>query len=191
MKVNHPFMSITGGLEGGVLEVLAGTTGTLSLTEIHRRFAAASKSGIRKSLMRLVAGGIVDAVPGGYRLNREHVAAGAIESLASLRGQLFERISAEVATWTSKVALVGVFGSVARGEGDEHSDIDVLVVADDLPEFVTGDLAAKVRRWTGNECHVLTLTRREMEDAKSANEPIVQSWKVDLVVLGGDRAIVD
>jgi len=190
MKTAHPLMSVTGGLEGAVLEVLAGTTAPLGLGDVHRLVALASKSGVRKALLRLVANGIVDIVPGGYVLNREHLAAPAIVELAGLRRTLFDRITTEIRSWKTRVLLAGVFGSAARGNGDAHSDIDLLVVAERLPDGAIGDLANRVQRWTGNECHVVVLTSKELDHAKKKREPIVDSWRQDLIVLLGDRSLL-
>jgi predicted nucleotidyltransferase len=191
MKLSHPMMSVTGGLEGAVLEVLAGTTSPLGLGDVHRLAAVASKSGVRKALLRLVDSGIVHVVPGGYVLNRDHVASGPIIDLARLRGVLFERITAHIRGWRSRVELAGVFGSLARREGNEDSDIDVLVVADSVPDGAVGGLAAHVEKWAGNECHIVVLTRKELERAKKKREPIVDSWRKELVVLLGDRSLID
>lgn len=183
-------MSITGGLEGVALEVLAGTTGVLSLGDVHRLAGTASKSGIRKALMRLVANGVVDFVPGGYTLNREHLACDAVLQLAGLRGKLFDRIRDELGSWESDIVLAGVFGSVARGEGDESSDIDLLIVGTGVSADSVGALSGRVFRWTGNECHVVVLTPAELKASKRANEQIVEFWRQDLVVLFGDATVL-
>jgi predicted nucleotidyltransferase len=183
-------MSVTGGLEGAVLEVLSGSLTPLSLGAIHRLAATASKSGLRKAILRLTMNGIVDQVPGGYLLNREHLALPAVMELASIRSTLLDRISNEVRSWNVPVELCGVFGSFARRDGDETSDIDLLVIAEDLPEDAIGRLSDRVQRWTGNACHVVVLTAQELEKVKTKREPILDSWRQDLVVLSGERSII-
>ncbi len=190
MKIDHPLLSVTGGLEGVVLQVLAGTTEVIALGDIHRLAGTASKSGVRKAIIRLVSNGIVDAVPGGYTLNREHLASSAIVQLAGLRGLLFERIREVVTNWPNEVHLVGIFGSLARGVGDEKSDIDVLVIGDDVAEGTVGHLAEQVQRWTGNVCHVVALTRKELDEVKRRKESILESWRQDLVVVHGDKSVL-
>lgn len=183
-------MSVTGGLEGAVLEVLSGSSTPLSLGAIHRLAATASKSGLRKAIIRLATSGIVEQVPGGYVLNREHLATSAVMELASLRSTLLNRIENEVRGWNVHVDLCGIFGSFARREGDEASDIDVLVIADELPEDAIGQLSSRVQRWTGNACHVVVLTSMELEKLKKKREPILDSWRQDLIVLSGERSII-
>lgn len=191
MRTAHPIMSVTGGLEGLVLEVLAGTTRPLTLTAVHRMASDASLSGVRKALLRLAAHGIVEIVPGGYVLNRDHLAANAIIELAGLRRALFDRIRSHVQGWSPSPLLVGVYGSVARHEGDEHSDIDVLVVADTLPDDEPAVLAGLVQRWTGNECQVVTLSGAELCGVIRRREPVVEHWRNELIVVAGDRGMIE
>ena len=74
--------------------------------------------------------GVVRAVPGRYVLDRDHIAAPAIELLASLHGELISRIRKTLERWPIAPQLVGLFGSAARRDGDADSDIDVLVSFD-------------------------------------------------------------
>ena len=52
MDTRQPLRSVTGGLEGAVLEVLAGTTEVLPLKDVHTLVGSASKSGVRKEIGR-------------------------------------------------------------------------------------------------------------------------------------------
>ncbi len=189
MNTKHPISSVIPSTEGLVLGALAGTTAPLTLSEVQRIVEDASLSGVRNALLRLASGGVVDRVPGGYSLNRDHVAAPAVEALAQMRHELFRRMSAEVDKWRPSAALVGVFGSTARQDGDEHSDIDVVVVrdSDDTAERV-GELAELVRRRTGNTCHVVAVSTSDLGRMKRRREPLLDNWRRDLVVVSGDRA---
>jgi len=62
----------------------------------------------------------------GYRVGLEHL----LEPYRSVVGKLLEGL---LATWGEKLVSFVVFGSVARGEAREDSDIDVLVIGADLP----------------------------------------------------------
>ena len=66
-----------------------------------------------------------------YGRTNDHLAAPAIECLATLHGQLLERIKGKVLEWAGEVDLLGMYGSAARRDGDESSDIDLLVILDD------------------------------------------------------------
>lgn len=188
MDVSTPIRSVVPSLDGPVLVVLASTTAPVGLADVHRLVGRASKSGVRQVLLRLVGEGIVHDVPGGYLLNREHLAAPAVDLLANLHGELVARIRTETERWGRPVELVGLFGSAARRDGDSSSDIDVLVVSDaaDLDDFVD-DLAGRIRTWTGNPAQILGLSRAGLRRLRRAKEPITVSWNRELVVICGDR----
>lgn len=69
-------------------------------------------------------------------------------------------------------ALVGIYGSAARRDGDEDSDIDLVVASDDADASdQAADLAANVQRWT----------------MRRSREAILAEWEHDLVVIIGSR----
>jgi predicted nucleotidyltransferase len=188
MDVAKPISSVIPSLDGAVLGALAGTSAPLNLSSVHRLARAGSLSGVRRVLVRLVQAGLVDSVPGGYVLNRDHVAAPAIESLARLWNDVFDRISREVGAWPATPGLVALYGSAARRDGDEASDIDVLVVADDEHTVErAADLAGKIERWTGNVTHVVTVGAKDLRRMRRTREPILSEWERDLVVIAGGR----
>lgn len=190
MDVALPIVSVIPSLDGPVLAALAGTTAPLRLTDVARRVDQGSRSGVRKVLLRLAAAGIVHEVPGGFVLNRDHVAAGAIEALATLHGELAQRLGSRLDEW-GDVLLAGIFGSAARRDGDEDSDIDVLVVAEGSGLDELGDdLADLIARWTGNRAQVIVLTLAQLQAMQRAEEPIVTSWNRELVVVRGDRGVL-
>jgi predicted nucleotidyltransferase len=126
-------------------------------------------------------------------LNRDHLAAGAIEALVGLRASLFERIAGAVGDWVPQPQLVGVFGSAARRDGDADSDIDIdIVVVTDSPEVEerAGELAQPVESWTGNACHVVTASTSDLRRMRRHKEPVLANWERDMVVIAGDRAVL-
>lgn len=58
----------------------------------HAAFGATGPADWIALKFQLVEHGVVEEVPGGFRLNRDHLAADAIVSLASLHGALVERL---------------------------------------------------------------------------------------------------
>jgi predicted nucleotidyltransferase len=176
-------------LDGHVYAALSSTNDPMTLGDVHRLTEGASKSGVRTVLLRMVASGLVDLVPGGYRLNREHLAAGPIEALASLNGELTKRIRADVDSWEPQPLLVGLYGSAARRDGNERSDIDLLIIGDvDSLGDSAMQLADLVERWTGNPAQVVLKSPTEIERLRRAEEPIVGSWAQDLVEISGTRS---
>ena len=150
-----------------------------------------SLAGVRQVLLRLVDTGLVDCVPGGYVLNREHLAAPAVVALANLHGELIARLRHAAQQWDGDCLLLGLFGSVARRDGDETSDIDVLLVSrsEDARDWADG-LAASVEHWTGNRGHVVVVTPDQLDGMRRAAEPITESWDTDLIVVVGERSIL-
>ena len=191
MDVSLPITTVVPSLDGPVLAALAATTTPMALTTVHERTGRGSKSGIRSVLARMVDEGLVLDVPGGYVLNRDHLAAPAIEALAGLHGELADRIRRAVDEWPVPPALVGLFGSAARRDGGSRSDIDVLVVSEDPDLADRADtLAGQVQRWTGNNAHVVGRTPAEVARLRRAKEPILAEWTRDLVVIVGNRAVL-
>lgn len=188
MDVSLPIRTVVPSLDGPVLAALATTATPMGLATVHRRAGRGSKSGVRSVLVRMVEEGVVLEVPGGYVLNRDHIAAPAVEMLASLHGELTSRIRAAVEEWPTRPTLVGMFGSAARRDGDASSDIDVLVVsaAPDLDDR-TDELAAQIRRWTGNRAQVIGRTPEEIARLARTKEPILSEWTRDLLVIAGER----
>lgn len=188
MDVSNPISSVIPSLDGAVLSALTGTTAPLNLSSVHRLSGRGSISGVRRVLVRLAASGIVLVVPGGYVLNRDHVAAHAIESLAQLWGEAFERIRREVARWSHSPLMVGIYGSAARRDGDEGSDIDLIVVSDASGSSEdAAELAGSIERWTGNRTHVVTVASKDLRKMRRAQEAILVEWERDLVVIVGGR----
>jgi predicted nucleotidyltransferase len=173
MDLRHPLSTVTPTLDGDVLLVLAGVDAELTGREVHRLAIRGSEHGVRKVLDRLAGEGVVHRRPAGsanlYRLNREHLAAPAIEALAGLRQELLRRTRAAVAEWAIAASGVVLFGSFARGEAGRERDIDVLVVRrpavdPDDPAWrtqLTG-LEAALTAWTGNDARVLELGEEEL-----------------------------
>jgi hypothetical protein len=158
VNVGLPMASVMPTVDGPVCAALAGTTAPQTATQ-DQRIARCSLEGVRLVLRRTVQAGEVLEVPGGYVLNSEHLAALAIRHLADRYGSslVFGRLT-QRAGRDGEVELVCMFGSAARRDGDEDSDSDVVVVGvPNLDEFTT-DLAAAIRRRTGNGAQVIGLS---------------------------------
>lgn len=132
MDLSDPTRAVTGQLDGTVLAVLANAGMPLTVGQVAERAPRGSELGIRKSLSRLIAQGIVRATLMGrnqvHELNRDHVAAGIAVELAGLRTELWRRFREELRNWPVRPLYAAVFGSAARGDGGEDSDIDLLMV---------------------------------------------------------------
>lgn len=183
--------TVVPSLDGPVLSALASSNAPASLTVVHRRAGRGSKSGVRSVLLRLVEEGLVESVPGGYRLNRDHVATPAVIQLTDLHGELLRRIRQCVDDSGVDVALVGLFGSAARRDGDSTSDIDVLIVSDDEGlDALVDVLTERIPSWTGNPAQVIGRTSATLRALREAREPIIASWTEELLVVAGNRDVL-
>jgi predicted nucleotidyltransferase len=196
MDYRRALLVVTPTLDGDVLATLA--RGELELTgrELARQVGHGSTEGIRRAADRLVGQGIVSrrAVGGAhlYRLNREHLAASFIEGLAGLRELLIARLRERIAGWEERPRFALLFGSVARGDADAASDIDLLIVR---PRDVDPDGAAwrsqllELERdatlWTGNDARVVEYGEDEL--VSGAPEPFLGDALADGVELFGSR----
>jgi len=176
MRLQNPFAAVsTTGLDSQVLTVLARTEQYLSVHQIHRLLPEeGSPQGIRKSVVRLVEqGGVLERVTGrsfAYALNRDHLLAEAILTIAKAKSELLSRMSQIISEWPIQPLTAKLFGSAARNEMRADSDIDLLIV---MPDAATDDvvdesvrrLAAQAALWTGNDVRPLVFRSSEVQPA--------------------------
>lgn len=148
---------------------------------------------------RLADQGVVDRQEAGrallFTLNREHLAAPAVDLLAHMRSELFDRLSHAVDSWEIAAVHVSLFGSFARGEGDTSSDIDLFVVR---PKKVEREdprwreqldlLARQVQRWTGNAARIAEVGKEEIPRLRKEEPPILAELRKDAITVAGSGA---
>ena len=195
MDLRHPLRSLVPSLDWAVLEVLAGTESGLGASQIARLSQGGSRSGQAPILDRLVRQGMVIAEPANqgflYRLNRSHLLAPAVLDAAGVRGRLLELLGAQARQLTPMPVHASVFGSFARGEAGDGSDIDLLVIAatdQDVAgwESAIDRIECNIRLWTGNGCSCLAFSIGRLRELIASGEPIVENWVADGVLLMGD-----
>ncbi len=196
MDFQRPLSVVAPTLDGDVLGVLAGAEEEFTGRRIHRVLGRGSEQGVRKAADRLVQQGIVSRRQAGqaklYSLNRSHLAAPYVESLGSLRAELIRRLRDTVAAWDTPPIAVLLFGSVARGEGDAGSDLDLLVLRDrdtdeeseSWQEQLAG-LENDATVWTGNEARVVDYGPPDLADPAALR--VVEEALADGIELYGSR----
>lgn len=178
-----------------MLRVLTGTELGLTGREVAAMTGRGSHKGVMDSLHRLTAQGLVKCVALNraylFTLNRDHIAAEAVELLMSLRGKLFGLIEKEIGGWEIAPLHASVFGSTARGDGGLDSDIDVLVV---YPPGVSEDerwrvqvdaLRDQIEVWTGNEANLVEKSEEQLAGLVRQQRPIVAELRSDAIVVAG------
>ncbi len=195
MEFSRPLATVTPTLDGDVLAVLAAHDVTFTTGQIHRILNRFSEEGIRKVLSRLVVQGVVTAERVGnafaYRLNSNHLAAGAILALARLPNEFLSRLEAHFTGWQAPPAYAAVFGSTVTDSMTVDSDIDLfLVQQDDTPEGLwthqVGELARTVTGWTGNDARAVEYTVTDLRAAR--REPVVRDVVDHGLTVAGTRA---
>jgi predicted nucleotidyltransferase len=178
--------------------VLAGTTRVLTGREVAALTGRRSHSGVLDALHRLTAHGLVNRLELNraylFTLNRDHLAAPAVEILMGMRTELLRRIRADLDSWQIAPVHVSLFGSAARGDGDAGSDIDLLLIR---PSDVTDDdqtwreqvaqLKKRIQQWTGNYAQVIEMSDQDVVRLGEDERPIVTAIRTDAIVLHGEE----
>lgn len=175
---------------------LANTQSGVTGRQVERLVPEASHRGVQLVLERLVGQGLVLRERVGtawvYELNRDHVAAEAVLSLAELRSKLLSRLRVALSAWDPPATHASLYGSGARRNGDIHSDIDIFLVRPDAVD--AGDpawcsqvdaLRSTVERSTGNPAQVLEVSESEAADLASNDHTVAQAVREDAVDLAG------
>lgn len=195
MDFRRPFRAITPTLDGDVLAVLAGADAEFTGRQVHGLVKHGSERGVRNALDRLAQQGVALSRRAGgakhYRLNPEHLATPWVKGLAGMRVQLLERLTETVERWEEQPALAVLFGSVARDEATESSDLDILIVRpvrDGIDSTVweaqLGELERAATAWSGNDARVLEYGVHELGNGSKAETVIREAVQGGVVVSG-------
>lgn len=200
MDISSPLRSLIPSLDSAVLEVLARLEGALSLAEIERLAARGSRAGLAAVLDRLVEHGLVRAQRANrgqlYSLNRDHILTEAILEAANARREVLRRIGGALRALEVAPVHASVFGSFARRDGSEASDIDLVLIFETDAALSEAEphidrLGEQVLAWTGNRLEVLALTASQV--AESSDEAVLTNIaREGITVLGPPwTAVVD
>lgn len=188
MNLTSPLTSIMRVSDAAVLEVLARTVSPLSGRQIARLAESKSPGNVRSALLRLADVGLVIVAPRPdavlYSANRSHLLWQSIE----LALQSLPRLERYVQAYTSKhnyddVSVI-LYGSVARGESDAASDIDLLVIhresrSTQLVDSFADGLRDGLDEITGNTVQIFQLKPSELRQMNQDQDPIVRAWVTD------------
>jgi DNA-binding transcriptional ArsR family regulator len=198
VNVARPYSAVSPTVEGDVLVVLAGTTKPLTGRQVAHLVRRGSQKAVSVALDRLVEHGLVLREEAGraylHRLNRDHLAATAVESLAAMRSELLRRLRERIGRWAVAPSHASLFGSAARADGDTDSDIDLLVVrgeAVDAEDPVWREqlvgLAGAVNTWTGNHAGIIEMSQEEFAALPVQHPPILDDLRADGIDLAGEK----
>lgn len=196
MDLGSPVLDVAPAVRGALLQALA----RIEQPVTRRQLAAAasvSPGNASAVIEELIQAGLVSETVAGRSsmvvLNRNHLAAGPVLALAGLRGELIRRLRGRLSEWPD-LHGAWLFGSVARGDADSDSDVDLLIVADDLrsPDLHErlSRLQADVHSWTGNELQFVEHSQSSWQKLVRAKNPLVEHIRLDGIALAGDTALL-
>jgi predicted nucleotidyltransferase len=168
----NPVEALIPGVQGRVLTVLARTQAELTMRSVAE-LAGVSANQATVVLNRLVRLGLVERRNVGaaalVRLVRENEAARSVLSLVDLRQGVLARFEREARKIRPAPTCLAVFGSFARGEAHENSDVDVLAVPPTDAHSDGGHWTAALGQWSdraariaGNPVNLLEATVEEL-----------------------------
>ena len=172
MDFRDPIAAVIPGVQGRVLTALVRTETELTMRTVAE-LAGVSANQATVVMNRLVHLGLVErrdvGSAGLVRLVRDNEAARAVLALVDLQHRVLARLAGEARKIRPAPACLVVFGSFARADAHENSDIDVLAVPPSEAEADDSPWTAALGRWTdqaariaGNRVSLLEITRNEL-----------------------------
>ena len=186
MLLDEPFGGLIPGARGAVLSILLRTDARLTGRQVHALVSDRhSLWSVQEALKAWVQLGVVHTEIIGravvHTINEDHYTVVPLRSLLDPMAALTKTAAQIVG---EDVEAVIVFGSVARGEANEGSDIDLAVIAQSGWDDRVA-LEDAVRKRLGNDCDVLVFTPKDFAGLAAAHEPVVDAILVDGIPLIG------
>lgn len=195
MDFVHPIRSVIPGAQGRLLEVLANSSGELSLRSLAR-LSNVSTAQASRLLPKLVQAGIVERrdVPPSvqFKLVREHLGARAVIALNEARSELTGEMGAVARRLPVEPASIIVFGSFATGDAVTSSDIDSVLVrpagiSDDDERWADSveQWQSQIQRAAGNSVSILEYDLDEVVSGLARGRGVWSSIRRDGIVVFG------
>jgi predicted nucleotidyltransferase len=109
-----------------------------------------------------------------------------------MRAELERRLRKAISGWKVPALHASLFGSAARGDGDESSDVDLFVVRkagvdveDPRWRSQLDRLARDVVRWTGNHLGLSEVPASDVHRLRRERPPVVEELRRDAITLAG------
>jgi predicted nucleotidyltransferase len=150
--------------------------------------AEGGSGAIRRELARLAESGLVTSKMVGrqkhFQANREAPIFHELRGIVLKTVALADPLRAALRRLAKRIDLALIYGSVARGEDRAQSDIDLLVVADDLPLEEFFARLAPVEKKLGRTINPTLYTRADFDRRRRTGNPFLKK------VLAGDHLIL-
>ena len=167
----RPVEALIPGVQGRVLAVLANTDSELTMRTVAT-LSGVSSNRASQVLNRLVSLGLVERRDVGnsalVRLSRQSEAARLVAECADLHSRVIHRMRSEAKKLRPAPSCLLAFGSFARREARDDSDIDILAVIDGVgAEQIAatesmGRWSDTVMHMTGNPVNLIQVSSKEI-----------------------------
>jgi len=176
-----------GQTRGRVLALLCGHPDQTFFIRQIARETGASAGTVQRELENLFSCGlIVRSVSGRqvyHQANRNHPVFAEIHSLIAKTVGVFQWITSALAPLAPRISLAFVYGSMARGDENAGSDVDLLIVGDvTLDEILS--LLSPVEHTIGRPVNPTLYSAQEFDSKVQSGNPFLLS------VLRGEKVIL-
>jgi predicted nucleotidyltransferase len=152
--------------------------------------AGGGSGAVRRELARLVESGLVTSSVVGkqkhFQANHSAPIFHELRGIVVKTVALTDPLRAALRPLAKRIDLALVYGSVARGEDRAQSDIDLLVIANDLPLEELFARLAPVEKKLGRTISPTLYTRSDFERRRRSGNPFLKKMLADehLILLG-------
>jgi predicted nucleotidyltransferase len=195
MDVSRPYLAISPSIDTELLVAVAGSREARSGRRLAEEIGR-SRTGVQHVLDRLVDEGLIHRFEAGraflYTFNHDHLLANAVQQMAGARGELVHRLREVAGTWQIEPIHLSLFGSAARGDGDNESDIDLFIVRpgqiapeDHQWRTQVDQLSDRVHAWTGNNAGIVEIEEARVPALRRRRPPALRELGRDAIDIAG------
>jgi predicted nucleotidyltransferase len=180
-----------GQTRGRILAHLYGMPDQAFFTRQIARQVGTSVGTVQRELEMLSQIGLIERSATGmqvfYQANRDHPAYAELHSLIAKTAGAFHILRSALAPLAKKIAFALVYGSMARGDENAGSDVDLMVIGGvSLDELLTQLTSAE--RDLGRSINPTVFSLREFKSKLKAGNPFLKSvMRGERVLLIGDE----
>jgi uncharacterized protein len=150
---------------------------TFYLNEIVR-LAAVGKGSVSRELEKLCAAGLLTVSRQGnqnhYRANANNPIFNELKAITQKTFGVVDIIKAALVPLLPQLSRAFIYGSVAQGTEHAGSDIDLMLVGDDISYSEVMDLLAPAEKQLGRTINPTLYTVAEFTDRKTNHQPFIQ-----------------
>ncbi|MEP7011539.1 MAG: winged helix-turn-helix domain-containing protein [Acidobacteriota bacterium] len=157
------------------------------------RLADSGTGAVHRQLQRLEASGLVLATHAGnqkyYQADPKSPIFPELRGLVEKTVGIVEPIRAALEPLSRRIAAAFVYGSLAKGSDRAHSDLDLLVLSDDLEYADVFAALEPTEAHLSRPVHPTVMTRAEWRGKRARNDSFVAriASQLKLFVIGGEN----